>query len=151
MKLAILIVSSSLMLGACASSNEDRGALLGAAAGGVLGNQIGSGRGQTLATAAGMMAGASAGGAVGRRMDEHDQQQMQNAQAQSLEFSSIGDSTEWSNPDSGNSGSISPLRTYQNASGQYCREFQQQITVGGQTEDGFGTACRQADGSWRIM
>ena len=80
MKLAILIVSSSLMLGACASSNEDRGALLGAVAGGVLGNQIGSGRGQTLATAAGMMAGGSAGGAVGRRMDEHDQQQMQNAQ-----------------------------------------------------------------------
>ena len=151
MKLAILIVSSSLMLGACASSNEDRGALLGAAAGGVLGNQIGSGRGQSLATAAGMMAGGSAGAAVGRRMDEHDQQQMQNAQLNSLEFSSIGESTEWSNPDSGNSGSISPQRTYQNASGQYCREFQQQITVGGQTEDGFGTACRQADGSWRKM
>ena len=42
-------------------------------------------------------------------------------------------------------------RTYKTESGQYCREYQQTITVGGKTEQGYGRACRQPDGSWRIV
>jgi surface antigen len=151
MRFLILIVSASLMLSACETTNEDRGAMLGALAGGILGNQIGGGSGQTIATGVGMAIGASAGQAIGVRMDEVDLMQMQQAQAHSLEFGLIGESTGWTNPESSNSGSISPVLTYQNSSGQYCREFQQEITVGGQTEQGFGTACREPNGSWRII
>lgn len=32
-----------------------------------------------------------------------------------------------------------------------CREFAQTITVGGQPVQAVGTACRQPDGTWRIM
>ena len=32
-----------------------------------------------------------------------------------------------------------------------CRELTQTITVGGQAVQATGTACRQPDGSWRIM
>jgi hypothetical protein len=32
-----------------------------------------------------------------------------------------------------------------------CREFQQTITINGKTEKAYGTACRQADGTWRIV
>jgi len=32
-----------------------------------------------------------------------------------------------------------------------CREYQQTITVGGRTERAYGTACKQADGSWKII
>ena len=32
-----------------------------------------------------------------------------------------------------------------------CREFQQTITIGGQPQRAYGTACRQADGTWRIV
>ena len=42
-------------------------------------------------------------------------------------------------------------RTYQNQSGQYCREFTQTIQVGGESQQGHGTACRQPDGSWKIQ
>ncbi len=35
--------------------------------------------------------------------------------------------------------------------GLTCREYQQSITVGGKTEDAYGTACLQADGSWEIV
>ncbi len=35
--------------------------------------------------------------------------------------------------------------------GLTCREFQQEIQVGGKTEQGYGTACLQADGSWKIV
>ena len=54
-------------------------------------------------------------------------------------------------PDSGNSGTVKPQPSYQNASGQYCREYQQTITVDGKTETAYGTACRQPDGSWKIV
>lgn len=35
--------------------------------------------------------------------------------------------------------------------GLTCREFQQEINIGGKTEKGYGTACLQADGSWKIV
>lgn len=46
--------------------------------------------------------------------------------------------------------SAAPTRTFQ-SNGRYCREFQQEITVGGQRQQGFGTACRQPDGAWQIV
>jgi hypothetical protein len=40
---------------------------------------------------------------------------------------------------------------YQTADGQYCREYQSVITVGGLIRDGYGTACYEPDGTWRIV
>ena len=37
------------------------------------------------------------------------------------------------------------------ANGLTCREFQHTITVGGKTEDAYGTACLQEDGSWHMV
>ncbi len=45
---------------------------------------------------------------------------------------------------------MTPGPVYQTA-GQYCREFQQTIVVGGQQQQGYGRACRQPDGSWKIV
>lgn len=33
----------------------------------------------------------------------------------------------------------------------YCREFSQQIVVGGKVRQGYGTACLQPNGSWQIV
>ena len=33
----------------------------------------------------------------------------------------------------------------------YCREFTQNVNVGGRTQQSYGTACRQADGSWQVQ
>jgi hypothetical protein len=33
----------------------------------------------------------------------------------------------------------------------YCREFQKQIIIDGKVERGYGVACRQPDGSWKIQ
>lgn len=34
---------------------------------------------------------------------------------------------------------------------QYCREYTQQVIVGGYVQQSYGTACMQPDGSWRIV
>ena len=36
------------------------------------------------------------------------------------------------------------------ASNQQCREYRGPIVVGGKTRQGYGTACLQPDGSWRM-
>lgn len=33
----------------------------------------------------------------------------------------------------------------------YCREYTRTIYVGGQAQQGYGTACQQPDGSWKII
>lgn len=40
---------------------------------------------------------------------------------------------------------------YQAQSGQYCREYQSQANIGGRMTYGYGTACLQPDGSWRVV
>ena len=61
----------------------------------------------------------------------------------------VGSSIAWN--DANASGSVSVLRDGRSADGQYCREFLQTVTVGGRSEQAYGTACRQPDGAWRIV
>ncbi len=63
----------------------------------------------------------------------------------------IGRLMTWNNPQTGNYGTVVPVRDGRSSSGAYCREFQQTVTIGGQTQQGYGTACRQPDGSRRIV
>jgi surface antigen len=124
------------------------GAALGAAGGGLLAAAVG---GSGAGIAAGVLLGGLAGGALGSSLDAQDRRIAgQNSQS-ALETAPSGTTTTWHNPDSGNSGTVTPTRTYQDSSGQYCREYQQTITVGGKQEQSYGTACRQPDGSWKLV
>ena len=152
---AALVLGATLFAGGCSTSDigtkQGVGTLLGAGTGALLGSQFGSGSGALAATAIGALAGGYLGSETGKSLDRADQQYMTNTAQTTLETAPTGRSTSWQNPDSGNSGQITPTRTYTNASGQSCREFQQSIVVGGKTENAYGTACRQPDGTWRIV
>lgn len=39
---------------------------------------------------------------------------------------------------------------YMARNGQLCREYQTTVMIGGLAQPGYGTACRQPDGSWRV-
>jgi surface antigen len=45
---------------------------------------------------------------------------------------------------------VTPTRTYK-TSHEDCREYEQQIIIGGQMEIGYATACRQPDGRWQVL
>lgn len=120
--------------------------VIGGVLGGALGSQIGKGHGRTAATVVGTLLGASIGGAVGRSMDEQDRMKV----AHSLETVRTGVSSQWRNPDTGNMYAVVPTRTYESA-GTPCREYTVNGIIGGRKERIVGTACRQADGSWRTM
>ena len=150
----MVVAVSALSLGACLEGRGDKeigGTLVGAAAGGLIGSQIGGGTGKLVAVGAGVLLGGLLGGEVGKSLDRADQAYAAQTYTQTLESAPTGQTTSWVNPDSGNQGTYTPVKTYQTDNGQYCREFQQTITVGGQTESAYGTACRQPDGSWQIV
>ena len=84
-------------------------------------------------------------------MDETDRLKAQQATQESLEYNKAGTTSTWSNPDTGYRGSTTPVRTYQTADQQACREYRSTVTIDGKTEEAVGTACREPDGTWRIV
>jgi hypothetical protein len=61
----------------------------------------------------------------------------------------IGENIVWNN--AGAYGSVTPVREGTSSAGRYCREFQQTVTIGGRTEQAYGTACMQPDGAWEVV
>ena len=150
----ITVMAAALALSACthrAGQKETIGTMVGAAAGGLAGAQFGKGRGKLVTTSIGTLLGALAGNEIGRSLDRADRLALERTTQESLESAPSGEVTTWKNPDSGNEGTVTPSRTYQREDGTYCREFTQTIKVGGRTEEGYGTACRQPDGTWKIV
>jgi surface antigen len=141
-----VLLVGTVLLGACTSSQEQKGQVLGGVLGGALGSQVGGGRGKTVAIIVGAVAGAMIGRHIGESMDDGDRLKT----AAALNGARVGESTSWVNPDSGYRYNVTPTRTYQAESGP-CREFTLDATVGQKrNQDVHGNACLQSDGSWRI-
>jgi len=124
------------------------GAALGAAGGGLIGAAAGGG---AAGIVGGVLLGGLLGGAIGSALDQRDKQMAYQSQQQGLESLQTGQSGSWRNPDTGHSGSYTPTRTYETSSGQYCREYQEKVVIDGKSSSAYGTACRQPDGSWKIV
>ena len=150
---------SVAMLTACSQNGgadggikkQDIGTAIGAIGGAFAGQNLGKGSGKTLGIAAGALLGAYVGNQVGASLDRADMAYYNKVSQEALEVSTVGKTSTWKNPDSGNSGSITPTKTYQTEDKTYCREFTQTINVGGKSEEAFGTACRQPDGTWKLL
>ncbi len=152
--LKVAIASMALLsLSACDyGGKEGIGTIVGAGLGAWAGSAIEDrGAGGVVAVAAGTMIGGLIGNQIGRGLDKTDRLEAERTQSGALETGRSGQPNRWYNPDTGNGGSVTPQPAYQNQRGQYCREYQQTITVGGKSEQAYGTACRQADGSWKVV
>ena len=140
------LLAAALAVAACESppTKQQTGTVAGAVVGGVVGSTIGGGTGRTVAILAGTLAGAYFGNRIGEKLDQADRMKA----GQALESAKTGERTAWRNPDSGNQYAITPTRTYESG-GMPCRDFSVDATVDGKPEKVQGTACRQADGSWK--
>lgn len=150
------LVLLTFVLSSCAAMQQEYqenpkallGGLLGAGAGAGIAAAAGGSPGVIVAAALG---GALLGGFAGHKLDNRDKQMASQAATQAFEKNQAGQPTVWDNPETGNSGSVTPTKTYQLATGQYCREYTQTITIGGEPQKTYGTACRQADGTWKVQ
>jgi surface antigen len=147
-------VTAALMIGGLAGcsgegpNKADTGLVLGSVAGGVVGNQIGDGRGRVLATVAGAVVGGIVGSEIGRSMDARDRQLAQEAEFDALERGQSGSKRQWRNPDNGRYGEIVPSKPYKRGAND-CRDFTHTIYIDGRPQQMRGTACRNPDGTWQ--
>jgi surface antigen len=155
MKVATVAVALAMPLSACTDPYYNNGigpktatgAAIGAAGGGLLAAATG---GHEAGIAAGVLLGGLLGGAIGSALDAQDRRIAQQTAYHSLETYPSGQTSSWRNPDTGHYGTFTPTNTYQ-AGGQHCREYTQTIYVDGRQETARGTACRNPDGTWRIV
>ena len=147
----LMVAAAGLTVAACSGngiSKSDSGTVLGAVAGGVVGNQIGKGRGNVLATVAGAVVGGIVGSEIGRSMDQRDRQLAQEAEFEALERGASGTARQWKNPDNGRYGEIVPSKPYKRGA-EDCRDYTHTIYMDGRPQQMRGTACRNPDGTWQ--
>src|SRR5262247_3788860 len=147
------VVILLLVVGAtgCETMQENPKTSIGAFGGAAFGGLIAAAAGGGGAAIAGaVIGGALLGGLAGNALDQRDKRLAAEAQQRALESAPTGKAVPWTNPDTGHNGTVTPTRTYQ-SSGTYCREFQSNVTISGKSEQAYGTACRQPDGSWKIQ
>lgn len=133
-----------LLSSGCVTNKAQTGALGGAAGGAIIGQAIGHNTGGTLIGAA---VGSLMGYMVGNEMDKADKTQLNNV----YETSPSQQTTQWTNPDSGNQYQVTPQPAYKdNSTNQYCREAEILTTIDGKAEKTIATACR-VDGRWVIQ
>ena len=148
-KLMMIGLVTIPLLGGCATKMET-GTALGALTGGALAYGLGQGSSnKEVWTVLGIGLGAMIGSSIGQQLDERDRMLMAQTFEHTMEKAPINATGQWQNPDTGHGGSVTPTRTFETESGP-CREFTQTVSIGGQMEEAYGTACRQADGSWKI-
>ena len=148
--IAVLLLVVTLATGCQTIQDNPKtsvGAFGGAAFGGLIAAAAGGGG---AAIAGAVIGGALLGGLAGNMLDQRDKRMAAEAQQRALETAPTGQPVSWTNPDSGHSGTVTATRTYQSEGG-YCREFQNDVIIGGKSEKAYGTACRQPDGSWKVQ
>lgn len=140
----LIILFFTLFFQACASHKET-GTLAGAVTGAAVGSSIGKGSGRALAIFFGAIIGSELGKAIGEHMDAQDRSRT----AYVLEHNKTNEISSWRNPDTTYSYKVQPTRTYQTNEGP-CREFTVDAQIAGETQQLYGYACRQADGTWKL-
>lgn len=69
--------------------------------------------------------------------------------AQALERRLSGETVAWQNARSGSSGSVTPVRTFRNADGEWCREYREEVNLAEEYRARRAIACRSPEGEWR--
>ena len=144
-------------LGGCVcpyGPKQNLGTLLGAVVGAGVGSALGKGhRDENAAIAAGAIFGGLFGYRLGAQFDALDRQMAGRLLYTVLEKVPTGETGKWLNPNTDNYGWVTATNTTLIGTPGYsqpCREFTTKIVIGGKEYEGYGTACRQADGSWKI-
>jgi surface antigen len=96
--------------------------------------------------------------AAGKALSRSDDVYAERSAQLALEYDKDGIARPWTNPETGSTGTVTPVRTYQQ-NRTYCREYSQTIQIRergskdikGQGEATGGIACRLPDGKWKFQ
>ena len=146
MRAAMLMCAAALVLMGC-ETKQDSGTLVGAIAGGVIGNQFGKGGGRVASTFAGAVIGGIVGNEIGRSLDQRDRELARQAEYDAWETGPPRQPVRWRNASNGRYGEVIPEEYYERG-GSRCRNFLHRVYIDGREQTMRGTACRNPDGTW---
>lgn len=118
--------------------------------GGLISAQLDPGKGPVTAAPQRSLLGAVIPGQPGRSLSRSDQVFAQEAGFRA-HAAALGQTVQWANPQTGNSGTITPIRQGLSTIGSVCRQYHQIVNIGGQIEEAYGTACMQPNGDWVVV
>ena len=118
--------------------------------GGLISSQFDPGKGEMAAARHGTVLGAAIPGQPGRLLTRSDMIFAEEAGFRA-HAAALGQTVQWANPQSGNSGTITPIRQGLSTIGSVCRQYHQIINIAGAIEEAYGTACRQPTGDWVVV
>ncbi len=154
------------------------GTIIGAAGGAAVGSNIGKGKGNIAAIAVGTLIGAGIGSGIGNSINNGNVYAANYHDNSNYKYHSSKVGHNYNKWHSGyRSGhhhykynnytriyqpypinpayntqiiQVNDYQIEQPQAEEYCREFNQNITINGKTQPGYGIACLQPDGSWKI-
>jgi surface antigen len=142
----VIAVVGALLLSACQSAVSGGTGTAGANTGIVVGSQAAVGAGlPPVAPMEGILLGAE----LGRSLDASDREMAVRAEYEALEYARAGTPATWTNPSTGNSGSIIAGGVTE-VNKLDCRDYTHTASIGGRTRVARGVACRQPGGTWRM-
>jgi len=149
LKLVVLGVSASLALTSCSTNTQQQntavGAVSGAAVGGLATGLAGA---SGWGIAGGAIVGALIGGVIGHNMDSSDTAKTYTA----MDTNPMNQPTVWKNERTGTVYHVIPTSAPMTINGNSdCRRYRATAYHHGKKHHFYGTACRQADGSWRDL
>jgi len=143
---SVFTMASAGLVGCTPGNNVPGATFAGATAGGLVGSALFHGSGSFAGVVAGALIGGIIGNQIGQAMDRQDKVNMQNA----IIHTPVGKQAQWSNPKSNITYQVRPVKNY-HSKGRYCREYQTRVKIKGEWKQAYGRACRQPDGSWKII
>ena len=142
--IAITLISNTSNHAYAGISRGDVSSLLGAAGGGILGSNIGKGKGRMVGAAVGALGGAAFGGWMGQNLDRPNQQGIQyHTQQPTYQQMHVIERHHVIAPQ--------PVYVVHHVAPRVCREYVKQVVIGGYIQEAIGTACSNPDGSWQIV
>ena len=145
---AMMVLAGAFLLAACSSgASVQTGAIPGANPETVVGSPVATGSGEPTI---GAVEGGLMGSDVGESLNDADREVALKAEYEALEYGRPGQSAQWQARKGDNRGEIKVGTTYQ-VNRLDCREYTNNIWIGGRLRVVHGTACRQPDAAWRIV
>ena len=122
------------------------GTVVGAVVGGAIGSTVGKGDDKLVAILVGSAIGAVVGREIGREMDSSDRACIGHA----LELAGDGQWVRWEGGRDGLNYALQPASGFER-DGYPCRRFTLERDLGGRSQQQSGSACRIAEGEWRLL
>ncbi len=129
------------------SKSASTGAITGGAAGGIIALLANA---NPAWVAASVVLGGVTGGVIGDQLGKDDATTHAQRNVHALDTLAAGQTENWSNSKSGNSGSTTVHRVGRNPDGSVCKEYTETIRTRAETVTRDGRACRTASGSWAV-